>query len=77
MNMSNKVIKWGFIGCGNVTEQKSGPAFKKIEGSEVVAVMSRDAAILRACQEFGYTQTQIAAATGLHNSTVSKIHEVL
>ncbi len=31
------------------------------------------AAILRACQEFGYTQTQIAAATGLHNSTVSKI----
>jgi predicted dehydrogenase len=44
MNMSNKVIKWGFIGCGNVTEQKSGPAFKKIEGSEVVAVMSRDAA---------------------------------
>ncbi len=42
MNMSNKVIKWGFIGCGNVTEQKSGPAFKKIEGSEVVAVMSRD-----------------------------------
>ena len=33
----------------------------------------RDAAILRACQEFGYTQTQIAAATGLHNSTVSKI----
>lgn len=37
-------IKWGFIGCGEVTEKKSGPAFGKIEGSEVVAVMSRDAA---------------------------------
>ncbi|WP_321424226.1 Gfo/Idh/MocA family oxidoreductase [uncultured Bacteroides sp.] len=37
------MIKWGFIGCGNVTEKKSGPAFKKIEGSTVVAVMSRDA----------------------------------
>lgn len=36
------MIKWGFIGCGNVTEKKSGPAFKKIEGSTVVAVMSRD-----------------------------------
>lgn len=35
-------IKWGFIGCGEVTETKSGPAFSKIEGSEVVAVMSRD-----------------------------------
>lgn len=34
-------IKWGFIGCGEVTEKKSGPAFNLIEGSEVVAVMSR------------------------------------
>ena len=36
------IVKWGFIGCGEVTEKKSGPAFGKIEGSEVVAVMSRD-----------------------------------
>ncbi|MBO5185944.1 MAG: Gfo/Idh/MocA family oxidoreductase [Prevotella sp.] len=36
-----KIIKWGFIGCGEVTEKKSGPAFSEIEGSEVVAVMSR------------------------------------
>lgn len=35
-------IKWGFIGCGEATETKSGPAFAQIEGSEVVAVMSRD-----------------------------------
>lgn len=35
-------IKWGFIGCGDVTKQKSGPAFQKIAHSEVVAVMSRD-----------------------------------
>ena len=34
-------VKWGFIGCGEVTEKKSGPAFALIEGSEVVAVMSR------------------------------------
>lgn len=36
------MIKWGFIGCGNVTEKKSGPAFGKIEGSMVEAVVSRD-----------------------------------
>lgn len=36
-----KTIKWGFIGCGEVVEKKSGPAFSEIERSEVVAVMSR------------------------------------
>ena len=34
-------IKWGFIGCGEVTEKKSGPAFSEVPGSSVVAVMSR------------------------------------
>lgn len=37
------MIKWGFIGCGEVTKTKSGPAFQKVEHSEVVAVMSREA----------------------------------
>lgn len=36
-----KIIKWGFIGCGEVTERKSGPAFAEIEGSQIAAVMSR------------------------------------
>ena len=35
-------MKWGFIGCGEVTEKKSGPAFQQIEGSQIVAVMSRN-----------------------------------
>ncbi len=38
-----KQIKWGIIGCGNVTEAKSGPAFQQIEGSSIEAVMRRDA----------------------------------
>ena len=37
-----KLLKWGFIGCGEVTEKKSGPAFNLVEGSVVVAVMSRN-----------------------------------
>ena len=36
-----KILKWGFIGCGEVCEKKSGPAFGMVEGSSVVAVMSR------------------------------------
>lgn len=41
--MSNlSEIRWGFIGCGEVTEKKSGPAFSLVPGSKVVAVMSRD-----------------------------------
>ena len=44
----------GFIGCGEVTKHKSGPAFQKVEGSEVIAVMSRDGAKAKAyAQERG------------------------
>jgi len=35
-------IKWGIIGCGNVTEVKSGPPYQLTEGFELVAVMRRD-----------------------------------
>ncbi len=38
-----KNIRWGIIGCGDVCEKKSGPAFYKIEHSQLVAVMRRDA----------------------------------
>ena len=38
-----KKINWGIIGCGDVTEVKSGPAFSKVNNSTLVAVMRRDA----------------------------------
>lgn len=38
----NKKINWGIIGCGNVTEVKSGPAYQKVDGFELIAVMRRD-----------------------------------
>jgi predicted dehydrogenase len=38
-----KQINWGIIGCGDVTEKKSGPAFDKVKNSVLVAVMRRDA----------------------------------
>jgi predicted dehydrogenase len=39
----SRTIRWGILGCGDVTEKKSGPAFQKARGSELVAVMRRDA----------------------------------
>jgi 1,5-anhydro-D-fructose reductase (1,5-anhydro-D-mannitol-forming) len=34
-------IRWGIVGCGDVTEVKSGPAFQRAEGSQLAAVMRR------------------------------------
>lgn len=36
-------INWGIIGCGDVTEIKSGPAFNKVPHSSLIAVMRRNA----------------------------------
>jgi len=35
-------IRWGIIGCGNVTELKSGPAYQKVAGFKLSAVMRRN-----------------------------------
>ena len=35
-------IRWGIIGCGNVTEIKSGPAYASAEGFSLTTVMRRD-----------------------------------
>ncbi len=45
--MALEKVRWGIIGCGEVTEVKSGPAFQKIENSELVAVMRRTGALAK------------------------------
>lgn len=42
-----RTIRWGIIGCGNVTEVKSGPALQKARGSALVAVMRRNGDLAR------------------------------
>jgi predicted dehydrogenase len=42
-----KTIKWGIIGCGDVTEMKSGPAFQKANNSQLVAVMRRNPLLVK------------------------------
>ncbi|HEY8805482.1 MAG TPA: Gfo/Idh/MocA family oxidoreductase [Clostridium sp.] len=42
-----KTIRWGIIGCGNVTEVKSGPGFQNAKNSQLVAVMRRNGDLAR------------------------------
>lgn len=44
MTPETKTIRWGIIGCGDVTEVKSGPGFQRAQRSALVAVMRRDRA---------------------------------
>ena len=37
-----KPVRWGIIGCGVVTEVKSGPAYQKVDGFELTSVMRRN-----------------------------------
>lgn len=39
---NNNNIRWGIIGCGAVTEVKSGPAYQKTDGFLLTAVMRRN-----------------------------------
>lgn len=43
----DQFVRWGIIGCGDVTEVKSGPPLRHVEGSQLVAVMRRDGALAR------------------------------
>lgn len=41
---ASETVTWGILGCGDVTEIKSGPALQKAERSTLHSVMRRDAA---------------------------------
>jgi predicted dehydrogenase len=42
-----RTIRWGIVGCGDVTEVKSGPGFQKAAHSNLVAVMRRSGELAR------------------------------
>lgn len=35
------LVRWGMIGCGDVTERKSGPAYQRVEGFALHGVFNR------------------------------------
>jgi len=45
--LNNNSIRWGIIGCGAVTEVKSGPAYQQTLGFELTGVMRRDLSLAK------------------------------
>lgn len=42
MSNSPETLRWGMLGCGDVAEFKSGPAYQQVAGFSLQAVMRRD-----------------------------------
>src|SRR5688572_16383190 len=71
----NGTVNWGIIGCGDVCEVKSGPAFNKVPNSRLVAVMRRD--LVKAkdyAKRHGVPMFYDDAATIIHDPEVNAIY---
>jgi len=68
-------IRWGILGCGDVTEVKSGPAFSKIEHSKLVAVMRRNGEKARDyAKRHGVPRWYDSADALIHDTDVDAIY---
>src|SRR5574339_1181202 len=68
-------IYWGIIGCGDVCELKSGPAFKKIPNSNLVAVMRRNSDKAKDfAQRHGVTKYYNDAADLINDKEVNAVY---
>lgn len=68
-------IAWGIVGCGDVTEVKSGPALQKAHGSRLAAVMRRDGDKARDfAQRHGVPRWTDDAAELIHGSDVDAVY---
>jgi predicted dehydrogenase len=70
-----RTIRWGIIGCGDVTEVKSGPALQKARGSELVAVMRRTGDLARDyARRHGVTKWFDDADALIHDPDVDAVY---
>lgn len=70
-----KTIRWGIIGCGDVTEVKSGPGFQKADHSTLVAVMRRRGDLARDYAErHGVPRWYDDAATLINDPEVDAVY---
>ena len=68
-------IRWGLIGCGDVTEVKSGPALQKVENSALVAVMRRNGNLAKDyAQRHGVPNWYDDAQALIHDPDVNAIY---
>lgn len=71
---AHKIVRWGIIGCGDVTEKKSGPGFQKAGNSTLEMVMRRDGA---KCEDYarrhGVPQWTTTAHELIHHPRITAI----
>ncbi|MCY1634125.1 Gfo/Idh/MocA family protein [Marinifilum sp. D737] len=73
--MSDKIIGWGIIGCGKVTEIKSGPAYQKTIGFELLAVMRRNENLLHSyAQRHNILKYTTNANEIIHDNDIDAIY---
>jgi predicted dehydrogenase len=73
--MKMKTIRWGIIGCGDVTEVKSGPALQKADHSALVAVMRRNGQLAEDfAHRHGVPQWYDDAAALIHDPHVDAVY---
>ncbi|HEX9116922.1 MAG TPA: Gfo/Idh/MocA family oxidoreductase [Anaerolineae bacterium] len=69
------IIRWGIIGCGDVTEVKSGPGFQLARNSALVAVMRRNAALAEDyARRHGVPRWYADAAQLIHDPEVDAVY---
>ena len=78
-----RTVRWGIIGCGDVTEVKSGPALCKAGHSQVIAVMLGDSqrvADFAAERSRSWSPTRLAtcdpAIQKLYTSEVERVQKL-
>jgi predicted dehydrogenase len=70
-----KTIRWGMIGCGDVTEVKSGPGFQKTDHSRLVAVMRRNGHLAKDYAErHGVPRWYTDASALIHDPEVDAVY---
>jgi 1,5-anhydro-D-fructose reductase (1,5-anhydro-D-mannitol-forming) len=69
------IIRWGIIGCGKVTEVKSGPAFQRAEGGALSAVMRRTPGLAEDyARRHGVPRFHDRADALIHDPTVDAVY---
>ncbi|HNS96492.1 MAG TPA: Gfo/Idh/MocA family oxidoreductase [Polyangiaceae bacterium] len=75
MKTEKSVIRWGILGCGNVAEVKSGPAFQKTPHSQLVAVMRRQGDLAQQfAQRHGVPRWYDNAEALIHDPEVDAVY---
>ena len=68
-------VAWGMVGCGDVAEVKSGPAFRNVAGSTLLAVTRRDRAKAEDyARRHGVPRVHADAVSLIHDPDVQAVY---